>query len=145
MELRTYDELCKFSTFDERFRYLMLHGSVGFQTFGVDRWINQHFYQRSKEWKHIRDYIIVRDSGCDLGILGRDIYDKIIIHHMNPLQVSDIRNATDILLDPQFLICVSHKTHNAIHYGNNSILMESAYVERKPFDTIPWKKKGAGK
>ena len=142
MELRTYSELCKFSTFEERFRYLVLRGSVGFQTFGADRWINQRFYQRSKEWKLIRDHVIARDSGCDLGILGRDIYDRVIIHHMNPLQVFDIRNATDILLDPQFLICVSHKTHNAIHYGNENILMESTYVERKPFDTVPWKKGG---
>lgn len=142
MMVRSYDELCKLPTFEERFKYLKLNSSVGARTFGVDRWINQQFYQRSSEWKAVRDHVIIRDCGCDLGIPGRDIFDKVIIHHMNPIQVSDIREATDFLLDPNFLVCTTLRTHNAIHYGSENVLLETTYVERKPYDTVPWKRGG---
>lgn len=140
LKILTYKELSELSTFEERLKYLMLYGSVGARTFGADRWVNQRFYQQSAEWKQLRNHIIVRDNGCDLGILGREIYDKIIIHHMNPIQISDIRHGTDFLVDPNYLICVSHKTHNAIHYGNESALLDTTYAERKPYDTVPWKR-----
>lgn len=139
MMIRTYEELQHLLTFEDRFRYLMLVGSVGAETFGVDRWLNQRFYQTSREWKSVRDQIIIRDTGCDLGIPGREIYDKVIIHHMNPIRVSDISEATEFLLNPNFLICVSHKTHNAIHYGDDHSLLTTTFVERKPYDTVPWK------
>lgn len=139
MMIRTYEELQHLSTFEDRFKYLMLAGSVGVETFGVDRWLNQRFYQTSREWKSVRDQIIIRDTGCDLGIPGREIYDKVIIHHMNPIRVSDISEATEFLLNPNFLICVSHKTHNAIHYGDDRSLLTTTFVERKPYDTVPWK------
>lgn len=136
--IRTYSELTRFSTFKERFDYLSLKGHVGEETYGFDRWINQQFY-RSREWKQIRNRVIVRDSGCDLGILDREIGDHIIVHHMNPILIDDIRDSTQYLLDPEYLICVSHMTHEAIHYGDENLLI-SEPIERKPNDTCPWKK-----
>lgn len=135
--IRTYSELIRIPTFEDRFRYLKLRGKVGEDTFGFDRYFNQKFY-RSSEWKRIRARVIVRDGACDLGIPDREILGKVIIHHMNPFGIEDLTgdNAKD-LLDPEFLICVSHETHNAIHYGDESLLPE-IFVERRPNDTCPW-------
>lgn len=135
--IKTYSELIQYSTFEDRFKYLSLKGQVGEETYGFDRWINQRFY-KSREWKQIRNLIIVRDSGCDLGISGREIRDHIIIHHMNPILLKDITDSTSYLLDPEYLICVSHNTHEAIHYGDESLLTTEP-VERKPNDTCPWR------
>ena len=135
---KSYRELSALPTFEERFRYLKLHGTVGKDTFGFDRIFNQVFYTRSAEWKRIRNRVIIRDNGCDLGIEGYDIYGRIIIHHMNPITLDDIENATDFLLNPDYLICVSHDTHNAIHYGNE-YLLPKVPIERCRNDTCPWK------
>lgn len=136
--IKTYSELICHSTFEERFEYLKLGGSVGSSTFGFDRVFNQQFY-RSSEWKRIRDSIIVRDNGCDLGIKTRPIGGRILIHHINPIVLSDISDSTEYLLDPEYLICVSHETHNALHYGNASLLTKDP-VERVKYDTVPWKR-----
>lgn len=136
--IKTYSELITLPTFRERFRYLKIGGRVGEETFGLDRKINQYFYQRSDEWKSIRNYVIVRDNGCDLGIEGYDIYSHIIVHHINPITVEDIRMSSDYLLDPEFLICTSLNTHNAIHYGDESLLYTSL-IERTKNDTCPWR------
>ena len=138
--IRTYSELIAHPTFKERFDYLQLNGKVAEETFGFDRRINQYFYQRSDEWKSVRDYVIVRDNGCDLAIEGYDIYKNIIVHHMNPVTVEDIKLNSEYLLDPEFLICTSLNTHNAIHYGNSDLLYLSL-TERSEFDTCPWKRK----
>ena len=136
-KIRTYSELIKYSTFEERFKYLSLKGQVGEETYGFDRWFNQRFY-RSPEWKQVRDLIIVRDSGCDLGILGREIPDRIIVHHVNPILLDDITDGTEYLLNPEYLICVSENTHQAIHYGDESLLILMP-KERWANDTCPWK------
>lgn len=138
--IRTYSELIARPTFKERFDYLQLNGKVAEETFGFDRRINQYFYQRSDEWKSVRDHVIVRDNGCDLAIEGYDIYKNIIVHHMNPVTVEDIKLNSEYLLDPEFLICTSLNTHNAIHYGNSDLLYLSL-AERSEFDTCPWKRK----
>lgn len=135
--MRTYKELIEFKTFKERFDYLKLNGMVGNDTFGFDRWLNQRFY-KSAEWKHIRNFVILRDNGCDLGLAGNDISGKILIHHMNPISIDDIENRSDILLDPEYLICVSHNTHNAIHYGDSDLLLKVP-LQRTKNDTCPWK------
>jgi hypothetical protein len=135
--IKTYSELSRLSTFEERFRYLSLKGQVGEETYGFDRWINQRFY-RSREWKQIRALVIERDSGCDLGILGREIPDHVIVHHINPILVQDICDATEYLLNPEFLICTSNNTHQAIHYGDESLLI-TLPVKRTANDTCPWK------
>lgn len=137
MSIKTYSELIKIPTFEERFEYLRLNGIVGKDTFGFDRYINQKFY-RSAEWKRIRDQVIVRDNGCDLGIEDHMICGRILIHHMNPITDKDILNVTDLLLNPEYLICVSHITHNAIHYGDENLLIKSPIVRTK-YDTCPWK------
>ena len=137
--IRTYSELSKLSTFEERYNYLKLDGVVGEDTFGFDRYLNQQFYQRDHEWKKVRDYVIIRDMGCDLGIEGREIPDSILVHHMNPLSVDDLLNRTDFLLDPEYLISTSRSTHNAIHYGDENLLMKGP-VERTQNDTCPWRK-----
>lgn len=124
-------------TFKERFEYLKLSGRVGEETFGFDRWLNQKFY-RSAEWKHIRDQVIIRDNGCDLGVEGREIYGKILIHHMNPITKKDILDRTDLLLNPMYLISVTKQTHDAIHYSDESILMNDPIV-RSRNDTCPWR------
>lgn len=138
--IRTYTELCQLKTFKERYQYLRLGGKVGQETFGFERYINQRFYQSDPEWKDIRDYIITRDLGRDLGIEGREIFERIHIHHMNPVDVSDIIHRTRYLLDPEYLICTSKNTHNAIHYGDGSLLVQDPIV-RTPFDTCPWKRR----
>lgn len=135
--MKTYSEMILLPTYNERFRYLKLDGKVGADTFGLDRYLNQVFY-RSAEWKRIRDMVIVRDNGCDLGIPELPIYDKVIIHHMNPLSVDDILNDDpECVMNPEYLVCVSHSTHNAIHYGDDSQLQE--YIPRRANDTAPWK------
>lgn len=133
----TYTELSRFETFEERFNYLRLNGSVGMETFGYDRHLNQRFY-RSLEWKRARDHAILRDSGCDLGILDREIHDKIYVHHMNPITGYDLVHGTNYLLDPNYLITTTHTTHNAIHYGDESLLTLVS-AERRPGDTTPWR------
>lgn len=137
MSIRTYSELITLPTFEERFKYLKLNGQVGESTFGFDRYMNQVFY-RSQKWKSIRDFVIIRDCGCDLGVEGYDIHGKIIIHHMNPLSMRDIETESDFLLNPDFLICTTHNTHNAIHYGDENLLV-TAPIERTKNDTCPWR------
>lgn len=135
--MRTYSELCELPTFEDRFRYLQLNGVVGEDTFGFDRYLNQVFY-RSAEWKRVRDMVIVRDNGCDLAMEGYDIHGRILIHHMNPVSLRDINDRNEDLLNPEYLITTTHQTHNAIHYGDESLLPRGP-IERKPFDTCPWK------
>lgn len=135
--MKTYRELIALPTFDERFRYLQLSGSVGKETFGFERYLNQRFYS-SAEWKRIRREVILRDNGCDLGIPDRVIYGKVYIHHMNPVSREGILSQSELLLNPEYLICVSHETHNAIHYGDENLLV-TVPPERKPNDTCPWK------
>ena len=137
MSIKTYSELSKLITFEERYNYLRLNGFVGKETFGFDRYLNQVFYKSSK-WRSIRDFVIVRDNGCDLGIEGREIHGRIIIHHMNPITIQDITQQTDFLLDPEFLISTIHETHNAIHYGDMNLLIREP-VERQRNDTCPWR------
>lgn len=135
--MRTYTELKKLKTFKERFDYLKIGGSVGESTFGSRRWANQNFYH-SPEWKRIRDLVIIRDMGCDLGIEGREIVQKIYIHHMNPIIMQDLIERSQLLLDPEYMICTSYMTHQAIHYGDESLLALDP-IERRPNDTIPWR------
>lgn len=136
-KIRTYAELSRLKTFEDRFEYLKISGEVGKDTFGFDRYLNQIFY-KSKEWKSIRNQVILRDNGCDLGLDGYDIYGKILIHHMNPITKEDVLNRSDLLLNPNYLICVTHDTHNAIHYGNKDTLFSSP-TERYTNDTCPWR------
>lgn len=136
--IRTYDEIIKRQTFLQRFNYLKLGDKIGKETFGYDRYLNQRFY-KTPEWKKLRDEIIIRDDGCDLGHPDFPIYGRIIIHHMNPLTKDDILHSTEYLLDPKYLICVSHDTHNAIHYGSSDLLLIDEPVIRKPNDTCPWR------
>lgn len=137
--LRNYTELSQLKTFEERYRYLQLRGNVGEDTFGFDRWINQLFYH-DKEWLSVRDMVIIRDKGCDLGMLDREIKGdvKIIIHHMNPITKEDILRRSEILLNPEYLICCLDSTHKAIHYGDENLLIQMPR-ERRPFDTCPWR------
>lgn len=133
---RTYSELRRLPTFEERFNYLKLHGAVGEATFGFDRYLNQQFY-RSTEWKHTRRRVIARDLGRDLGIEGYEIYDHIVVHHMNPMTMDSLEHGDPDILDPEFLITTTHDTHNAIHYGDVSLL-RTPLVERRPGDTKQW-------
>jgi hypothetical protein len=133
---RTYSELSELATFEERFEYLSLNGEVGHETFGFNRWVNQRFYT-SREWRRLREVVIVRDESCDLGVEGYDIHVDLVVHHMNPLTEEDIIQGTPHALDPEFLICTTHKTHNAIHYGDASILAKP-YTARQPGDTKLW-------
>jgi hypothetical protein len=133
---RSYSELLQHHTLEDRFKYLSLRGRVGEATFGFDRYVNQQFY-RSAEWKHVRQQIILRDEGCDLGLPGYEIHGKIIIHHMNPMLLADLVEGDDSVLDPEYLICVTLPTHNAIHYGDVSLLSKP-FVERRPGDTALW-------
>lgn len=137
--IKTYSELSRLTTFEERYEYLKLDGVVGEETFGFDRYLNQKFYQNDREWKSIRDYIIIRDMGCDLGIEGREIHGKIIVHHMNPITKDDLIKRTDLLLNPEYLICTLKSTHDAIHYGDENLLMKGP-VQRTRNDTCPWRK-----
>lgn len=136
--IRTYSELIKLPTFKERFNYLKLDSLVGKETFGYDRYLNQQLYQRNPRWKKARDKVIIRDNGCDLGVDGYEIFGKIIVHHMNPITMDDILNDRDWIYDPEFLICTVHNTHNAIHYGDEQLLMTAPTVRTKN-DTCPWK------
>ena len=133
---RTYLKLHRLETFEERFDYLSLRGQVAERTFGGERWLNQDFY-RSRQWKLVRQHVIARDLGCDLGVEGYEIFDKVIIHHMNPITRDQVGSGDPIILDPEFLITVTHNTHNAIHYGDKSKL-PSVMVERRPGDTRLW-------
>ena len=135
---RFYSELITIPTYEDRFHYLQLNGAVGKDTFGYDRYLNQILYN-SKEWKRFRDEIIIRDNGCDLAFEGYDIHGRILVHHINPITVDDVVNRNPIVFDPENVICVTHNTHNAIHYGDESLLI-TAPVERTKHDTCPWKK-----
>lgn len=135
--MRTYSELVLLPTFKERFEYLKLSSVVGKDTFGFDRYLNQQFY-RTPVWKKVRDTVIIRDNGCDLGVEGYEIYDRILIHHMNPITADDIIKHSDWILDPNQLICTSFRTHNAIHYGDISLIDKQPTI-RKPNDTCPWR------
>lgn len=137
MRHRSYSELRQLSTFKERYDYLKLNGRVGAETFGYNRYINQRFY-RSTEWKHIRDQIIIRDNGCDLGVEGYDLHSRIYIHHLNPMTVDDIDQGRQMILDPDNLICVSFDTHQAIHFGDESLLPQLP-IERISGDTCLWR------
>jgi len=138
MTKRTYSDLSKLKSFEERFDYLKLDGAVGEETFGFDRYLNQALYS-SKEWKHVKNQVIIRDEGCDLGISGNKINRKAIIHHMNPITREQIENRDPEIFNPEYLITVSHSTHNAIHYGDKDLLARQAPVERKQGDTVPWR------
>ena len=137
MSIRTYSESIAIPTYEERVKYLQLNGNIGNETFGYDRMFNQRFYS-SLEWKRLRDEIIFRDNGCDLGILDRRIMGKILIHHMNPIMLEDIQKSSEFLLNPEYLICTSFETHNAIHYGDENLLFK-APIERTKYDTCPWR------
>lgn len=136
MKIRRYSELLLFDDIEGRYQYLKLGGSVGKETFGYDRFLNQTFY-KSKEWRDVRDYVIVRDNGCDLGVEDYPISDKILIHHMNPMTPEQLEHGDPSILDPEFLISCTHQTHNAIHYGDLSLL-PMQIVERRPGDTRLW-------
>lgn len=139
MKIRTYTELIQLPTFIDRYRYLRLGGRVGEETFGFDRYLNQQFYNRDDEWKAVRDYVIIRDNGCDLGIPSHEIHNqRILIHHMNPITVEDIIKRSDFLLNPEYLISTIKNTHDAIHYGNEDILIQMP-PERRMNDTCPWR------
>jgi hypothetical protein len=135
-QIRSFSELSRLDTFEERFRYLALNGRVGDTTFGFDRWMNQMFYT-STQWRQIRNHVIARDNGCDLGIEGYEIHARLVIHHMNPMTVKSIKLGDDEILDPEFLITTTHVTHNAIHYGDERQLPRQLVV-RRPGDTKLW-------
>ena len=135
--IRTYSELITLPTFEERYQYLKIGGTVGEETFGFDRYLNQSFY-KTKEWLRIRDHVIVRDQGCDLAMFDREIRGKILVHHMNPITKEDIVRRSKYLLDPEYLICTVKNTHDAIHYGDESLLIK-APIERQKNDTCPWR------
>ena len=139
MSIKTYSELITIPTFEERYRYLKLGGTVGEDTFGFERYLNQKFYQ-TIEWKRFRRGIILRDMGCDLGVEGYEIHGSIYIHHINPIEIDDLRlRRTEVLMNPENSICVSFNTHNAIHYGDESLLV-LAPIERTRNDTCPWRR-----
>ena len=137
-KIRTYSELITIPTYEERFEYLRLDGLVGEETFGFDRYLNQIFYN-SGEWRSLRNNIIIRDNGCDLAMEDYDIKGRIYIHHMNPIAITDILTQSDFLLNPDFLVCTAFRTHQAVHYGDASLLM-TAPIERKPNDMCPWRR-----
>lgn len=136
--IRTYSELITLPTFIERYRYLKLDGQVGVETFGYDRYLNQILY-RTREWKRFRRDIIVRDIGCDLGCEGFDIFGKVLVHHINPITVEDVLNRSPKVFDPDNVISTTLNTHNAIHYGDENLLLTEP-IERKPNDTCPWRR-----
>lgn len=135
-KIRTYSELMRQDTFEDRYRYLALRGGVGDSTFGFDRYINQQFYT-SREWRDVRRHIILRDNGCDLGFDGYEIHNRLYIHHLNPMSVDEIVEGDPRILDPEFLITTTHRTHNAIHYGDERLLPQPL-VDRRPGDTKLW-------
>lgn len=134
--IKTYSELIEFETFEERFRYLRIRGQVGCETFGFNRWVNQRFYT-STAWRRLRRQAILRDKSCDLGIEDHEIHSRLIVHHMNPITQRDIEYGTRMALDLENLICTTHDTHNAIHFGDESLLAKP-YVPRQPGDTQLW-------
>lgn len=134
--IKTYSDLRRCVTFEQRFAYLKLGGAVGRATFGFDRYLNQDFY-RSVLWRRARDQVIARDYGCDLGVEGREIFDRVYVHHMNPITPDDIKQSNLDILNPEFLITVTHLTHNAIHYGDERLLRRD-HVDRRPGDTKLW-------
>ena len=135
--MRNYRELSRLKTFDERFEYLKIGGLVGESTFGFERYLNQTLYNSSR-WRRLRNQIIIRDNGCDLGVEGYEIHGIIIVHHMNPISVDDLKDFSDDIFNPEYLICVSLMTHNSIHYGDKSLILQEP-VERRPGDTCPWR------
>lgn len=137
--MKTYNEMISLPTFEQRFEYLKLHGQVGSDTFGFDRYLNQVFYH-SPEWRSVRREVIIRDNGCDLACPDLEIFGRIYIHHMNPIQPNEIEDRKDDILNPNYLVCVSHDTHNAIHYGDSLYLQRRVYTERTRNDTCPWRK-----
>jgi hypothetical protein len=137
MKVRTYQELRQYETFRERYRYLRIPGSVGDSTFGFDRVFNQRFYH-SAEWKEVRNFVITRDNGCDLGVPGYEVYSDLLIHHMNPISLDDIKHGNEWILEPNYLITTSKQTHNAIHYGDESLLPKISFVKRRYGDTKLW-------
>ena len=136
--IKTYSELITLPTFEERYRYLQLSGVVGGETFGFDRYLNQLLYQ-SREWEAVRDYVIVRDNGCDLAMEDYKIYGRIYVHHMNPLVPIHFKVNSDFLLNPEYLICTTHSTHNAIHYGDENLIAKGPIIRTKN-DTCPWRR-----
>jgi len=136
LAIRTFTELKRYKTFDERFDYLSLQGTVAQVTFGFDRYLNQKFYG-SKLWKRARDEVIVRDNGCNLGVKGYEIYGRIVVHHMNPITIEDVENVSEYLFNPLYLICTDYDTHLAIHYGDAALLPKTPII-RRPGDTSPW-------
>lgn len=136
MKIRTYSELRRLEKFEERYEYLKLDGVLGSATFGFDRWVNQQFY-KSREWLSARDQVIVRDNGCDLGLEGFEIYSGLLVHHMNPISIDDLKHGLEWVVNPEYLITTSLRTHNAIHYGDESLLPRGP-IERKPGDTKLW-------
>lgn len=134
--IRTYSELARLQTFEDRYEYLRLGGHVGEATFGFDRWINQEFY-KSREWKHIRNQVVLRDQGCDLGVPGHEINGGLLVHHMNPMSSDDIVHGEEWILDPQYLITTTKDTHNAIHYGDRKLLRKP-FAPRRAGDTSLW-------
>lgn len=140
--IKSYSELSRLETIEERYEYLRIGGSVGEDTFGHSRYLNQIFYNRNKTWLSVRDQMIIRDNACDLGVDGFEITSgKILVHHINPISLEDILNENPIIFDPENLITVSHRTHNAIHYGNSSLLPKLP-IQRKPNDTCLWRRGG---
>lgn len=137
MRKRSYSELLQFKSFEDRYAYLKLAGEVGDPTFGYDRYFNQHFYH-SSEWRRVRNGIILRDNGCDLGMPDYEIHGRIYIHHINPITKEDVENFSDNLFDPENLVCVTFDTHNAIHYGDERTLPKTP-IFRAPGDTCPWR------
>lgn len=137
--LKTYSEMIRFKTFIERFEYLKLRGKVGDETFGYSRYVNQRFYH-TQEWKDVRDKVIIRDNGCDLGIEDREIRDRILIHHINPITEQDIVERNPAIFDPENLVCVSKATHDAIHYGDSNLLINDTPIIRTKNDTCPWRR-----
>lgn len=136
MKVRSYRELRRLETLEDRYAYLRVTSAVGIETFGFERWLNQAFYT-STQWKHTRQQVIARDRGCDLGVEGYELFDRIVIHHMNPITVDQVTQGDPAILDPEYLISVSHRTHNAIHYGDERLLVK-APVDRRPGDTKLW-------
>ena len=138
MVSRSYHELIQLSTFEERYEYLRLDGRVGEETFGFDRWINQQFY-RSREWQQVRNEVILRDNACDLGIPDHPIHGRLLVHHMNPVSATDIKEIAETLLNPEYLITTMKRTHDAIHYGGASFLRDNTPAIRIANDTVPWR------
>lgn len=135
--IRCYRDLSRLESFMERYQYLKIHGKVGEETFGLDRYINQSLY-KSQRWKNIRSQVIIRDNGCDLGVDGHEIDRYIVVHHMNPITLEDIEEERDVVFDPEYLICCTSRTHQAIHFGDEGLLPKD-YVERRPNDTCLWR------